>query len=55
MDKYRSESASAVPRMRLRAEEELRDTQSRGSSLSKMETFNFYFLPSLISLRAEPV
>jgi len=33
VDKYRSESASAAPRMRLRAEEELRDNQSRGSSL----------------------
>merc|ERR1712029_588501 len=33
VDKYRSESASAVPRMRLRSDEELHDNLSRGSSL----------------------
>merc|ERR1712198_480133 len=33
VDKYRSESASAVPRMRLRQDEEFQDSVSRGSSL----------------------
>ena len=35
VDKYRSESASAVPRMRLRLDEEFQDSVSRGSSLSE--------------------
>ena len=33
-DKYRSESMSAVPRMRLKTDEELHDSLSRGNSLS---------------------